>query len=85
MLAAVVPELRAGPAKTAFRVPAAEWLRGPLRAALRTHLLDGRACTEGWLDRRAVSGIVDDHLAGGADRSSILWPALSLGLWLEAQ
>jgi asparagine synthase (glutamine-hydrolysing) len=85
MLACAVPELRAGPAKTAFRVPTAEWLRGPLREALRTHVLDGRACAEGWLDREALRGVVDRHLAGEADGTPVLWPALSLGLWFEAQ
>ena len=85
MLAGVVPELHAGPAKTAFRVPAAEWLRGPLRAALGTHVLDGRACADGWLDRGALSAVVEDHVSGAADGTSVLWPALSLGLWLEAQ
>jgi asparagine synthase (glutamine-hydrolysing) len=85
MLAAAMPSLRAGPAKTAFRVPTAEWLRGPLRAALRTHVLDGRACGDGWLERGALSGVVDRHLAGKVDGTAVLWPALSLGLWLEAQ
>ncbi|MGI8801388.1 MAG: asparagine synthase (glutamine-hydrolyzing) [Solirubrobacteraceae bacterium] len=85
LLVQAVPELRGIPSKTAFRVPTAEWLRGPLRQSLHTHLLDGRACRDGWLDGRAIARAVDDHLAGRADRTPILWPALSLGLWLEAQ
>lgn len=85
LLARAVPELHEGPAKTAFRVPTADWLSGPLREALTTHLLDGRACRDGWLDRGALAGVVDEHLAGVADRTPTLWPALTLGLWLEAQ
>ena len=85
LLARVVPELHEGPAKTAFRVPTADWLSGPLREALTTHLLDGRACRDGWLDRGALVSVIDEHLAGTADRTPTLWPALTLGLWLEAQ
>lgn len=85
LMARAVPELRQGPSKTAFRVPTADWLRGPLRESLHTHLVDGRACRDGWLDRRAISGLVDAHLAGEVDCTPILWPTLSLGMWLEAQ
>jgi asparagine synthase (glutamine-hydrolysing) len=85
LLARTVPELQSGPSKTAFRVPTAEWLRGPLRDALQTHLLDGRACRDGWLNGPAVRDAAEEHLTGDLDRTSLLWPALSLALWLEAQ
>lgn len=85
ILAQAVPELRQGPSKTAFRVPTADWLRGPLRDTLQTHLLDGRICRDGWLDRQAMSSLVSQHLSGKSDRTSTLWPALTLGLWMEAQ
>jgi asparagine synthase (glutamine-hydrolysing) len=85
LLAKAVPELRKGPSKTAFQVPTAEWLRGPLRHAMSTHLLDGRACRDGWLDGHAIGNAIDEHVACEADHTPILWPALSLGLWLEGQ
>lgn len=73
---------RITPAKTAFRVPTGEWLRGPLRALAEHHLHDGRLVEEGWLERGALARLLREHLAG-VDRSGALWPALSLGVWLE--
>jgi asparagine synthase (glutamine-hydrolysing) len=69
--------------KRAFRVPADEWLRGPLRDPLRRLIRSGALFEEGWFDRSAASALVDEHLARGADRSAVLWPLLSLGLWLD--
>ena len=69
--------------KTAFRVPAAEWLRGPLAATLRQQLRTGVIYGEGWFDRVAVGALVDEHLAGRSDHSDRLWPLLSLGLWAD--
>jgi asparagine synthase (glutamine-hydrolysing) len=68
--------------KTAFRVPAAQWLRGPLAPELR-RLRSSAICEEGWFDREAIAGLVDDHLEGRRDATSALWPVLSFGLWLE--
>jgi asparagine synthase (glutamine-hydrolysing) len=85
LLADVVPELRQGPSKTAFRVPTAEWLRGPLRGVLETQALEGRACSEGWIDQVSFRHAIAEHVAGTVDRSAVLWPALTLALWLEAQ
>ena len=73
---------RLAPAKTAFRVPVADWLSGPLTGLLDHHLNDGRLVTDGWFDRRALQRTLDEHRAG-RDRSAVLWPVLVLGLWLE--
>ncbi len=69
--------------KTAFRVPAAEWLRGPLRETLHSQVRDGLIYSEGYFDRGAVRALVEEHLAGRADHSDSLWPLLSLGLWVD--
>jgi asparagine synthase (glutamine-hydrolysing) len=80
-----LPELGATKHKTAFRVPLAEWLRGPLRPALEAQIARGTAFSEEWLDRRAVSALVDQHMAGRADSSQLLWSVLTFGSWLDAQ
>ncbi|HYH87706.1 MAG TPA: asparagine synthase (glutamine-hydrolyzing) [Solirubrobacteraceae bacterium] len=85
LLDQVLPELRDAPRKTAFRVPLAQWLRGPLRPTLEAQIADGSAFAEQWLDRAAVSRVVDEHMAGGADHSRLLWSVLALGCWLDAQ
>jgi asparagine synthase (glutamine-hydrolysing) len=69
--------------KTAFRAPAANWLRGPLRDVLADQVAHGSMCAEGWFDRAGVARLVADHDAGRGDRSQALWPILAFGLWLD--
>jgi asparagine synthase (glutamine-hydrolysing) len=69
--------------KTAFRVPAADWLRGPLAGALDGQLERGSIYAEGYFDREAARALVREHRAGGCDHSELLWPLLSLGLWAD--
>jgi asparagine synthase (glutamine-hydrolysing) len=70
--------------KTAFRVPASDWLAGPLQGLMSTQLRSGSIFEEGWFDRAGVGRLVAEHRAG-TDRSSALWPILTLGLWLDAK
>jgi asparagine synthase (glutamine-hydrolysing) len=69
--------------KTAFRVPAAEWLRGPLKASLEQQLQSGLIFEQGYFDRQAAQGLAREHLSGSRDRSEELWPLLALGLWVD--
>jgi asparagine synthase (glutamine-hydrolysing) len=82
VLERVTGEPVAMPAKTAFRVPQSDWLRGPLSRLLAHHATDGRLVTEGWFRSAAMRQVIREH-AAGADRSAVLWPALALGIWLE--
>jgi asparagine synthase (glutamine-hydrolysing) len=83
LLKELLPETSMSRPKTAFRVPAADWLRGPLAPVLLDQVRDGHACEEGWIDRAAASRALDAHIAGTADNSAALWPILSFGLWLD--
>lgn len=79
--------LPAGPArrpKTAFRTPAGRWLRGPLAPVLQEQLASGTVFSEEWLDRGAVAQLAVEHGEGRTDWTSVLWPVLSLGLWLDS-
>jgi asparagine synthase (glutamine-hydrolysing) len=69
--------------KTAFRVPAAAWLRGPLEALVHRQLESGVLYAEGYFDRDAVGGLVRAHMSCTADHSDELWPLLALGLWVD--
>ncbi len=69
--------------KTAFRVPAAQWLRGPLAEALRRQLEGGTIFSEGYFDRDAATRLVHEHAAATHDHSDQLWPLLSFGLWAD--
>lgn len=68
--------------KTAFGVPGEQWLRGPLRPVLDDQLQRGTLVREGFVDRAFLSAMLSEH-ARGHDRTSILWPVMSLGLWLD--
>jgi asparagine synthase (glutamine-hydrolysing) len=83
VLRRVLPDRSWSRSKTAFRVPSAEWLRGPLAYTLTTQVASGAAFEEGWFDRPAARRMVDDHLAGRSDWSHALWPLLAFGLWLD--
>jgi asparagine synthase (glutamine-hydrolysing) len=69
--------------KTAFRVPAADWLRGPLAPLVDRQLTGGSAFVEGWFDRATAAAIVAEHRAGTRDLSAAIWPLLAFGLWLD--
>jgi asparagine synthase (glutamine-hydrolysing) len=69
--------------KTAFRVPAAEWLRGPLAATMREQLERGTIYSEGYFERAAVERLVHEHERAEHDHSDRLWPLLSFGLWAD--
>jgi asparagine synthase (glutamine-hydrolysing) len=69
--------------KTAFRVPAAEWLRGPLEPLMRRQLQRGVIYEEGYFDRAAATRLFDEHQTASCDHSDQLWPLLSLGVWAD--
>lgn len=82
-LAERFPEVATRRPKTAFRVPGAEWLRGPLRPMLDDQVTGGTLVSEGFINREALHTTIDEH-AAGRDRTSLLWPVLALGLWLDS-
>jgi asparagine synthase (glutamine-hydrolysing) len=80
----LIPSSRLGRyRKKAFRVPAAEWLRGPLAPVLRGQLQDGSIYDEGYFDRGVAERLVREHATSAHDHSDLLWPLLSLGLWAD--
>jgi asparagine synthase (glutamine-hydrolysing) len=83
LLAKAVPAETSRRPKRAFQVPSSEWLRGPLKGALRGQLERGDMFSEGWFDRAGVSRLYEEHMTGACDRSAALWPLLAFGLWLD--
>ena len=83
LLAELLPKTSMKRPKTAFRVPAADWLRGPLSPVLLDQINSGHVCAEGWIDRAAAAKLLDRHIAGETDGSAALWPILAFGLWLD--
>jgi asparagine synthase (glutamine-hydrolysing) len=80
----VLPTSRSGRyRKTAFRVPAAEWLRGPLAPVVRDQLEHGTIYEGGYFDRGVAERLAREHEAATHDHSDRLWPLLALGLWAD--
>jgi asparagine synthase (glutamine-hydrolysing) len=82
LLADLLPAAGRRP-KTAFRVPVADWLTGPLSASVATQLREGVLYEEGWFVREESERMFREHQAGRQDWSHVLWPLLALGLWLD--
>jgi asparagine synthase (glutamine-hydrolysing) len=83
LLAQVAPRAARRRRKTAFRVPIAQWLRGPLAPVVDRQLATGSVFDEGWFDRAEAGALIAEHRAGIRDRSAAIWPLLAFGLWLD--
>lgn len=70
--------------KQGFAVPMAAWLRGPLRECVEDTLRHSSLARVGWLHQPAITGLLDDHLAGGRDHAQPLWVLLMLETWYRA-
>jgi asparagine synthase (glutamine-hydrolysing) len=71
--------------KTAFRVPAGDWLRGPLARALSEQVQGGALYSEGWFRVEPVRRMAEEHARGRRDWTQVLWPLFVLGVWLDAR
>src|SRR5438552_2538046 len=69
--------------KHTFRVPVAEWLRGPLKGLLERVATSSTLSGFDIVGLDAVRRLIDAHLAGRADYSRVLWALVTLHLWLE--
>jgi asparagine synthase (glutamine-hydrolysing) len=71
--------------KEGFGIPAAKWLRGPLREWAAQLLDENRIAKEGYFNADLINQIWAEHLSGATDWSSKLWTILMFQLWLENQ
>lgn len=69
--------------KAGFAIPLGEWLRGPLRDWVETHLSEGKLQSEGYLDGSQIQAIWREHLSGRKDWTQRLWYVLTFETWLE--
>ena len=69
-------------AKHTFRVPLAQWLRGPLRDLVREAASSPVLAKLGIVRGRAIRDLAEDHVVGRADFSRALWAVVTLHLWL---
>ena len=69
-------------AKHTFRVPLAQWLRGPLRDLVREAASSPVLSRLGIVRGAGIRGLAEDHVEGRADFSRALWAVVTLHLWL---
>jgi len=67
--------------KHTFRVPIAQWLRGPLKHLAQEVVSSSPLTKLGIVDRRSIETLADDHLEGRADFSRALWALITLHVW----
>jgi asparagine synthase (glutamine-hydrolysing) len=76
-----VPEDVTSRAKQGFSGPDASWFKGESIDYLRRTVFDDRARIYEFLDRRAVQGLVNQHLNGERNRRLLIWSLLSFEQW----
>lgn len=81
VLARHIPNTLVDRPKMGFGVPIGAWLRGPLRTWASDLIASERNGADQFLDRRALTHMLDDHLAGVRDSSQPLWTALMFLAW----
>jgi asparagine synthase (glutamine-hydrolysing) len=69
--------------KMGFAVPVARWFRGPLRARVRTALLEGELGRTGFFERSYLEHLLDAHQSGRREYSGPLWALLMFEAFLR--
>jgi asparagine synthase (glutamine-hydrolysing) len=71
--------------KRGFTAPVAAWFAGEPGLRFAEEALSPGAAAAGWIDRACLKRWLDDHRAGRADRSYVLWAAWVLERWARRQ
>jgi asparagine synthetase B (glutamine-hydrolysing) len=67
--------------KQGFTLPLVDWLRGELKDEVPRLLLEPRSLQRGYVNRRAVERILDEHRRARRDHSGAIWLLLMFELW----
>src|SRR5438067_11041655 len=67
--------------KWGFKVPMAEWFRGPLQQTLKQVLLSKSALARGYFRQARVQQLIDEHVSGQRNNEKQLWILFQLELW----
>jgi len=69
--------------KAGFHVPMPQWLNGPLRPLIETHLGRAAVARQGLFNPETVDRLRSEHDAGRRDHSRNLWGLLVFSLWYD--
>ena len=78
----LLPASIAARPKRGFALPVGRWFRGPLRAVLLQHVLDGDLASLG-ISRAAAEALIQEHQNEAADHTHRLFALLMLSLWVS--
>ncbi|HWH56215.1 MAG TPA: asparagine synthase (glutamine-hydrolyzing) [Terriglobales bacterium] len=67
--------------KQGFAMPLVHWIRNELKQDFVQLLLEPKTVQRGYFDRKALSGMLEEHVRGRRDHSGKLWRLLAFELW----
>jgi asparagine synthase (glutamine-hydrolysing) len=79
----LLPDGIAGRGKWGFRVPLADWFRGPMREFLHGYLFRAGGLCDTYGDAIRIRGLVEQNEAGTADMGETLWTLLAAEVWYQ--
>ena len=85
LLDGYVPNKLTNRPKQGFGVPIGDWITSELRDWTESLLDERRLRDEGFFDAAAVRRVWEQHLAGWANHSSVLWSLVVFQSWNEAR
>jgi asparagine synthase (glutamine-hydrolysing) len=80
----VPADVRGRREKIGFAVPAADWMRGPLRGCIQDVLLSTRVRERGIFNVAAVTATAERFFAGDDGGTGDLWRLLAAESWMRA-
>lgn len=83
VMARHIPAEVAAAEKQGFSAPDASWFKGESIDFVRRTLLGTHARIYEYMDRAAVTGLVQDHLDGRQNRRLLIWSLLNFEWWLK--
>lgn len=69
--------------KQGFSAPDASWFKGESIDFLRATIDNDRSPLYQVMDKKAIRGLVDEHLTGTSNRRLLIWSLLNVNSWLE--
>jgi asparagine synthase (glutamine-hydrolysing) len=79
----LLPDGIAGRGKWGFRVPLAQWFRGPMREFLHGYLFRAGGLCDTYGDAAMIRRLVEQNEAGAADMGETLWTLLAAEVWYQ--
>jgi len=83
VMAKYIPRDVAEAEKQGFSGPDGSWFKGESMDYVRREIMGPRARLFEYLDRDAVTGLVEEHLDGRQNRRLLIWSLLSFEWWLR--